>query len=195
MKKVKWILSMAVSLSLIFVISIGCDHDLSVNNSSEDEKNLEINTFPFAKPAPPGDTNADSYPQSASHVYGYWSARDIYRGGTLNMPNGSFFQLIAGSLTPPESIPWGTNVEIFMEIDKNDTKNELIFTFGLSGCSFNPAGKVFLSYEHLDIDVPVLYYIDENGDYIEQSPDDIDLNQKSIVLYIDHFSRYAIGME
>jgi hypothetical protein len=82
-----------------------------------------------------------------------------------------------------------------MEIEKNDTTNELIFTFGPSGCSFYPAGKVFLSYEHLDIDVPVLYYIAENGDYIEQSPDNIDLNQKSIVLYIDHFSRYAIGME
>ena len=53
----------------------------------------------------------------------------------------------------------------------------------------------FEEYENLYIDLTFLYYIDENGEYIENSTYSIDLNQKIIVLYIDHFSRYAIGIE
>jgi len=41
----------------------------------------------------------------------------------------------------------------------------------------------------------ILYLIDENGNYIAQQPDDVDLQGKRMKLYIDHFSRYAIGAE
>jgi hypothetical protein len=52
---------------------------------------------------------------------------------------------------------------------------------------------VFLDYKDLNIETPQLYYIDENGNYIPQQPDDIDVTNKNMILYIDHFSRYAIG--
>ena len=106
-----------------------------------------------------------------------------------------FFQLIAGSLKPPSPEDWGTNIKVYMMIEKNESTNELIFTLGPTGCTFIPAAKIYLSYDQLNIEVPVLYYIDNDGNYIEQEPDDIDFANKFIILYVDHFSRYAIGMD
>jgi len=185
-------------VALLILILLSCEQSETLSpfesENTEGTSNSLI-TSPFAKPVPPVDPSTELYPQIGWHVYKYWKAQDSYRGGTLNMPNGTFFQLIAGSLIPPSPNDWGTNIKVHMEIEKNESTNELIFTLGPAGCTFNPAAKIYLSYDQLNIDAPVLYYIDNNGNYIEQEPDEIDLTKKSIILYIDHFSRYAIGME
>ena len=82
-----------------------------------------------------------------------------------------------------------------MLVERDSVNNELTFTFDPHDCQFNPSARVYLNYKDLGIDVPVLYYIDENGNYIQQNPDEIDVTNRNVILYIDHFSRYAIGAE
>jgi hypothetical protein len=38
-----------------------------------------------------------------------------------------------------------------------------------------------------------LSLIDENGDYLEEYPENVDTQGQRLSLHIDHFSRYAIG--
>ena len=134
-----------------------------------------------------------SYPQFGTYTFYYWKPKDAYRGGTLVCPNGTLLDLTACSLNPPPEIPWGQDVTIAATIDRDDIKNELIFEFGPEGCKFSPSAKVFLDYGDLGSGIPTFFYIDDNGNYIEQEPDDIDLTNKKVILYIDHFSRYAVA--
>jgi hypothetical protein len=91
-------------VALLILILLSCEQSETLSpiesENIEGTSNSSI-TFPFAKPAPPTDPSTELYPQIGWHVYKYWKAQDSYRGGTLNMPNGTFFQLIAGSLIPP----------------------------------------------------------------------------------------------
>ena len=80
-----------------------------------------------------------------------------------------------------------------MNVDYDQVKNELIFEFGPHGCQFSPAARVKLDYNPLGINIATLYYIDENGNYIEQTPDYININKKYMMINLDHFSRYAVA--
>ena len=179
-KKAIW----GITASMLFVF-LGC----SGESPLQPENSKDAVTFSgMAK------TQEDtSYPQTGSYTYAYWDAKDAYRGGTLICPNGTLLILTNCSLTPSPEILWGQDVTITATIDKDEVKDELIFDFGPEGCQFSPSAQVFLDYEDLGTGVPTLFYIDENGNYIEQEPDDIDLTNKHIILYIDHFSRYAVA--
>ncbi len=82
-----------------------------------------------------------------------------------------------------------------MLVERDKFRTELKFTFGPSGASFDPPAEVWLDWKDLHSSNATLYYIDDNGDYIPQTPDDVDVQNKKMKLYIDHFSRYAIGAE
>jgi hypothetical protein len=166
--------------------------------------NLEYvdNTSPaLAKKPPKAEANSSAaqeeptadYPQSSAYTATWWARRDVYRGGALDLPNGSVFNFVAGSLTPPPDTPYGEPVTITMTCEKDVVADELVFSFGPSGCAFNPAARVWLSYSDLGIEVPTLYHIDDQGNYTEQEPDDIDYTGQWVVLYIHHFSRYALS--
>ena len=133
-----------------------------------------------------------TYPQTASHVFTYSPKENLYHSGTVTvLPSRSVFDLEWGALTPPSGM-WGKDVTITFTIDKDIVNNELIFTFGPHGLKFSPAARVILDYSDLGIDIPKLYYIDDNGNYNLQQPDDIDVKGRKLTLYIDHFSRYAL---
>ncbi len=119
-----------------------------------------------------------------------------YTGGTINAPQGSKLQISPNSLTAPERLQ-GSDVTITMEVKKKKKQGEyqLEFTFGPHGSTFSPPAEVTFDWTDLGIDVANLYYIDENGNYVQQSPDNIDIQNKRMTIYVDHFSRYAIGME
>jgi hypothetical protein len=51
-----------------------------------------------------------------------------------------------------------------------------------------------MKYGDLGNGNPTLYYIDANGNYIEQQPNSINHQQKWMKIYINHFSRYAIAI-
>lgn len=98
-----------------------------------------------------------------------------------------------GALTPPAGTPYGAPVTITMQVEKDAVNNELLFTFGPSGCAFDPPAEVWLDYADLSLTDVKLYLIDEDENYIEQTPYDIDSQGKRMSLLIHHFSRYAVG--
>jgi hypothetical protein len=98
-------------------------------------------------------------------------------------------------LTPPPGTPLGAPVFVTMEVEKDTINNQLIFTFEPSSCQFDPPAEVVFNYTDLGFELAALYYIDENGNYIPQSPEHISISNKKMTIYIDHFSRYALGAE
>ncbi len=136
------------------------------------------------------------YPMSASKTFAFSEIFNYYLGGGFSMKNNnSSFSLLPGALTPPSEIPVGEPVTITMQIDRDEIKNELIFTFGPHGARFNPPAAIKLDWKDMNVSVPNLYYIDENGNYIPQSPDQIDFISKWMIIYVDHFSRYALSAD
>ena len=97
-------------------------------------------------------------------------------------------------MTPPVGTPNGADVTLTMLVERSeDGNNELIFTFGPHGSQFNPPVEITFNWEDLGSDTAILYYIDDNGNFIQQEPDQIDVQGKRMTLFLDHFSRYAIG--
>ena len=119
-----------------------------------------------------------------------------YTGGTINIANGSKLQISPNSLTPPLALA-GQPITITMRVEKDEVTNTLFYEFGPSGCQFAPSAEVEFHFSDLqgNTNNVKLFYIDANGDYIEQLPDNVDVRGKKFVLSIDHFSRYAIGAE
>ena len=137
-----------------------------------------------------------SYPQSASFTFLYQNNINGYESGNVNVPGGSRLHINEGSLTPPPGTPFEQSVTLTMLVEKDEVKNELIFTFGPSGCQFSPAPEATFDWTDLGFEsTPNLYYVDENGNYILQTPDNIDVQGNHITFFVDHFSRYAIGAE
>ena len=135
----------------------------------------------------------DVYLQSNSLVVEYSRPLKGYQRGLMNLPNGSKFEISAGALTPPAGTRNGESVTITMTCERDTINNELLFTYGPCGSQFLPPAKLTLNWKDLNIDIPKLYYIEENGNYIEQTPDDIDVNGKNLIIYVYHFSRYAVA--
>lgn len=141
--------------------------------------------------------SSNAYPQSASRTFLYQQGRNgfgcAYQGGIMNVPNGSTFHLKEGALTPPPGTPTGANVTLTMLVEKGAGRNELVFSFGPSGCRFNPPAELWLDWTDLGSPHAKLYYITADGKYVEQSPDYVDFQGRRILLRIDHFSRYAVA--
>lgn len=123
----------------------------------------------------------------------YLKKEHCYSEVKLFHPNGSFLYIPKGALTPPEDVKWGKPVTITINVKKDLTKKELTFTFGQSGCKFDPSAEVTLCWNDLGISNATLYYIDDDGNYIAMSPDEVDSGSKTIKLFVRHFSRYALA--
>jgi hypothetical protein len=142
----------------------------------------------LAKPA-----KQESYTYPIWGKMNFYNKRGVWQRGTILLSNGSKFSVETGALTPPH--PLASSVYVTVRADFDSLNNEIVVSFTPSGCVFSPAAELILNYNDLGIDVAALYYIAENGDHIRQTPDHIDYQKKTITIYIDHFSRYAIGME
>ena len=196
MKALK-IITIVLAIVSLFILS-GCEKNSPVSptdNSGNFEgyfvKPSRFNTFTTVTSdtsSPPG------YPQSASVKIRYLQNHNAYNGGNLNFVNGTKLVILWNTLTPPQGTSTGSAVVITGSIDYNLVDNELIFTFGPSGCGFSPHATLWMKYGDLiGIGTPNLYYIDENGNYIEQQPDEINTDEQWMKIYIDHFSRYAVA--
>ena len=142
-----------------------------------------------------GNRPGQKYPIIASKVFKFLPDSNFYKGGTLTLGrgNGSNFHVNDSALVPPDSIPWGTDVTINMRVDFDTENGELVFTFGPHGSTFLIPARIKLHYKDLGIDRPHLYYIDEDGNYIPQVPDDINLKKRFMIINVHHFSRYALA--
>jgi hypothetical protein len=135
-----------------------------------------------------------AYPQSAAGIAEFSATRNEYNGVAITLPNGSVFYTVGGALTPPEGTVFGEPVKITFTAERDERNNELLFSFGPSGCQFSPAAEVKLSWKDLNIDTaPTLYYLESKRKRIEQLPDEIDLRGQWMIIKINHFSRYALA--
>ncbi len=158
--------------------------------SSQTENSVSV----LAKGKPGGQESQYNYPLSTDLTFLYVNPNKGFQGGQLKVENGTTFSFRGGSLTPPSG--WTDDrIILSMEVDKDITKNELLFTFGPSGCKFNPSATIWFNYGDLGISAPKLYYVDSNGNYIEQAPEQINYRGNKMLISVDHFSRYAIGAE
>ena len=143
------------------------------------------------------DDSAVTYPQSASRTFHYGMGSDDtgegYEGGNIMLPNGSAFHIEHGALTAPKGTQLDADVTITILVEKDEVNNELVFTFGPSGCQFSPAAEVWLDWTDLGSNNVKLFYIDSDGNHNEQKPDSIDRKGKRMLLRIEHFSRYALA--
>ena len=134
-----------------------------------------------------------SYQQKTSVTVVWDKEERCYESAKLELANGSVFKLKEGSLTPPPGTKARRPVTLTMEVDFDQAKNELVFTFGPHGSQFSPRAEICLNWRDLGINKAKLFYIDENGNYIQQNPDQMDVKDKKMYLYVDHFSRYALA--
>ena len=141
-----------------------------------------------------GNGNQPSWPLVGTYTYTYNNGQGHYNGGkvTFGNENSSKFEIEVDALTPPPGTPWGDPVTVTVEIDYDATTQELLLTFGPHGAQFSPRAEVKIDYRVLGVDLPVLYYIDDNDNRIEQQPDQLDTNKRWLKIYLDHFSRYAL---
>jgi len=137
---------------------------------------------------------SNGYPQIASLEIVWFGQQNGYSTGNLNFVNGTKLYVPFNSLTPPSGTPPCESVMINGLIEKDEVNNELIYSFGPSGCQFDPPADLWMKYGDLGNGNPILYYIDANGNYIQQQPHDINKKQKWLQVKIHHFSRYAIGI-
>ena len=136
-----------------------------------------------------------NYPQEAELTLVYDKEMRGFIGGNMHVLNGSKFHVNNCSFTPPNGMPKKKPVTITMKVDKigEGSNAQLIFTFGPSGSEFNPPAQIRLNWQDLGINQPKLYYIKGQDKYEEMSPDHIDISNKTMILYVDHFSRYALA--
>ena len=119
----------------------------------------------------------------------YSSKLDAFKGGKITLSQGSQFELLDGSLTPPPEL-YGKDVTLTMTVVQDEVNNELLFEFGPHGSTFAPAATVRFHYSGSS---PKLYYVEDDGTYTEQKPDEVDLVNGWVKLTINHFSRYALA--
>jgi hypothetical protein len=189
---------MKVFFSLIMIIIalglIGCSEEFLTAPDQADQTDVyakRIKTTELTMDVQ--STEVSEYPQMTSVTAGYFRNWGQYKGVICNLENGSFFEVYNGALTPPSSIPWGEEVTITMRADKDPITGELIYSFGPSGCHFEPAAILWLDYSDLGTENATLYYLDEEGNRVEHLPDNIDFYNRRMCIYIDHFSRYAVA--
>ena len=190
MKPVKRILSSLSVAALLAGLAINfnaCSEQSPMSSQTENAVSV------LAKEKTKGKESEYNYPLCTDVTF-LATSKGSFQGGKLKIENGTTFSFKSGSLTPPSG--WTDDrIILSMGVDKDITKNELLFTFGPSGSKFNPSAVIWFNYGDLGISAPKLYYVDSNGNYIEQSPEKIDHKGNKMLISVDHFSRYAIGAE
>jgi hypothetical protein len=181
------ILTVFMTLATIIFLCNACEKTSPVSADPLGYQYMD-QEFLTKKPA-----QEDSYTYPIWGKMNFYNKKGVWQGGTIILSNGSKFTVETGALTPPH--PLASSVYVSIRADFDSLKNEIVFSFTPSGCVFSPPAELIFDYNDLGIDIATLNYIDENGEYILQTPDHIDYQKRTITIYIDHFSRYAIGME
>ena len=165
--------------------------DKTMKRSNLSVKSLDLGLTDNSEPDAPEDQTY--YSETGSGIASWWDNKEIYKGTGFDVPNGSSFGISNGALTAPAGTPYGQDIEIFMTIARDPVKNEHIVSFGPHGCNFDPPAEVCINWSDIGTAVPNLYYIDPDKGYVQQEPDAIYVYEKKMLLYISHFSRYAVA--
>lgn len=183
--KLDFLYKRILSLIFLMVIMIGisaCSQDSEI--LSLDSKNQSDNLE--------GLLIDGSLSEENTSVSIYSEDEEFYTPVLITISNGSFLKVHNKSLQPPQDLI-GKDVEITMEVTKDQESNELIFTFGPHGCEFISPAELCLSWKTTNSSNATLYYLDEHGNKKEHLPDQIDIENKRMIININHFSRYAVA--
>ncbi len=135
------------------------------------------------------DDGTGSTVEKGSTTCRYQKRQKSYLGGKIVLSQGSQFEVLNHSLTPPADL-MGQNVTLTMAVVQAAANNELLFEFGPHGSTFEPAATIWFHYEGSN---PQLFYIENDGTYTEQKPDEVDVVNGWLKLNVHHFSRYAVA--
>lgn len=178
----------------IFIFS-ACETDMpTATNEIDTQETMLLNDVPqsdfrFNRTS----TNyTNPFTPSTSVTIRYISQYNSYSGGMMMHPNGALLLIAPGALTPPQEL-MGQDVTITMTIVKDSINNELTYTFSPHGCTFSMPTTLWISWSDLGSNIPDLFYIDDQGNYILQPNNGINLFNKTYILSINHFSRYAVA--
>lgn len=187
----------SLMFTVIFMIFLfgGCSQNALENISGPSIETESGNSFSSLDMKKKKDNPQIDWPVTGSVTIGYNTGLDQYKGGkiTFGQNNKSKLTVERNSLIPPPGTPWGEPVTITMVMDYDSVNQEIQVHFEPHGCQFTIPAQLKIDYRFLDIDIPVLYYIDEDENYIEQQPDQIKANKKWLKIYMNHFSRYAVA--
>ena len=191
----KWKIFSTVLTFILFTLLIFACSEKSITQSDIDpayttmkkEKNFRTNDLVMTF------EDNSTYPQYGSGIAYYWRNKKTYRGTGFALQNGSSFDLQNGALSPPSDWPSEKDITLTMTVEKDPINNQLTFTFGPSGCSFDPPVEVWFGWEDIGTPVPTLFYVDQDDKLIEELPDNIDVYAKKMCLFINHFSRYSVA--
>lgn len=142
----------------------------------------------------PGYSN---YPQFGSVTLTYDKDVRAYTGGNCVLTNGSKLHVGNYSFTPPPQGSKRQPYTITMQVDmvENEKNFDLIFTFGPSGSQFSPWAQIWLDWKDMETGkVPGFYYIEEDGTWTELEPAAVDKQNKKVIAFVSHFSRYALSV-
>ena len=205
---------LTLTMVLLFAAGIvlnfgGCSKELPLEPQITGEE--DTTDFPSTLSKPGGPGKKEQFPQYAEHTFKFDKRKEHYKGGKLNTTNGSKFKIKDGVLTPPDTwtetdgkgkkprnYEWGDPVTITMTVDKVDDR--IVFTFEPSGCSFDPSAELTLSWKGLKAkkhEDATLELLDHDPDYHDQGEVigayETDTRGQKFLMWIDHFSRYAIS--
>lgn len=180
------------AIGLVFNFS-GCSKESPTGFSNSELENTDL-SFSKASGFKLGNTE-NSYPQSTSRILTYINEGNCWQGGNIIVPGGTTFHLLKGAMIPPSGTKAGDSVTITMLVEQNNNSGTLEFTFGPSGFQFDPPAEVWFDWTDLHSSHATLYYIQEDGARIPQTPDYVDMQGKRMKISIDHFSRCTVGSE
>lgn len=159
------------------------------NNTSTSSESLSLSAYLDGIQNP-------TYPQTGTVTLQYDKKAGVYSGGYIYLSNGAFLSIREGAFTPPPDTRIGASVTITMTAEFDSVSNELIYSFSPHGSTFYPYAHLTLIFTDLnlaDANSAALYYLDDNGNYIETYPDLLDEYEHLMMMEIPHFSRYAIA--
>ena len=202
----KHVLTRLIVFSTIAIIISSCQHEspLSAELKNSTQSTTDFSYQPLISENSPilenlsmdnylPTLNSVSYPQNASCFVRFFKNWDQYRGSGCQIPNGSFFEFQHAALSPPSETTWGEDITITMTVEMDSLRRELVYSFGPSGCTFDPPAKLWIDWSDLGSDKATLFYLKNDGTREVQLPDQIDVYNKHMCIYINHFSRYAVA--
>jgi branched-subunit amino acid aminotransferase/4-amino-4-deoxychorismate lyase len=87
------------------------------------------------------DNTSGTTTETGSLTPKYFKKWGEYNGGRIILSQGSQFELLYGSLNPPDDLK-GKNVTLTMTVVQDHANNDLLFEFGPHGSTFEPAATV-----------------------------------------------------
>jgi len=197
----KYLKILSVFLVLVLILA-GCDNSApSQSAESDNSKLFDEESFYRRSRTRTNQITVDmnstavdaNLVQTSAKTVKFQKQKDKYETTVIGHFNGSSLLIWEGSLSPPDYMKWGDPVTITMTVEKDPVNNQLIYSFGPSGCQFWPPASLWISWKDLGSETAELYYIDETGQYVRQEFDGINLFDYTYLIFITHFSRYAVA--